>query len=43
MEYHDVRADDRQMAAMLEYSDGVRRVPVIVDRGRVIIGVDGKT
>ncbi|MBU0988327.1 MAG: hypothetical protein KKH68_13850 [Proteobacteria bacterium] len=43
MEYYDVRYDADKMAAMLKYSDGVRKVPVIVDRGKVTIGFDGKT
>jgi hypothetical protein len=28
---------------MLKYSDGVRKVPVIVDRDKVTIGFDGGT
>jgi hypothetical protein len=28
---------------MLKYSDGRRRVPVIVDQGKVTIGFKGKT
>jgi hypothetical protein len=28
---------------MLEYSDGIRKVPVIVDQGNVTIGFNGGT
>ena len=43
MEYYDVRYDDDKMEEMLKYSDGKRRVPIIVDQGEVTIGFDGKT
>jgi len=43
VEYYDVRFDAGKMNAMLKYSDGVRKVPVIVDRGKVTIGFNGKT
>jgi hypothetical protein len=43
VEYHDVRFDGGKMKDMLRYSDGARRVPVIVDQGKVTIGFNGKT
>ena len=43
VEYCDVRFDDDKMKTMLKYSDGARRVPVIVDQGKVTIGFNGKT
>lgn len=43
MEYYDVRYDSEKMDAMLKYSNGVRKVPVIVEGGQVTIGFNGKT
>jgi len=43
VEYHDVRQDADKLKDMLEYSDGVRKVPVIVDQDKVTIGFDGGT
>ena len=43
VEYHDVRYDDDKMKEMLKYSDGERRVPVIVEQGKVTIGFNGNT
>jgi arsenate reductase-like glutaredoxin family protein len=43
VEYYDVRFDAEKMKDMLKYSDGARRVPVIVDQGKVTIGFNGKT
>jgi hypothetical protein len=34
--------DSKQLAAMLEYSDGRRQVPVIVDGDEVSVGFKGK-
>ncbi len=42
-DYMDVVSDPGQLDAMLEHSDGVRKVPVIVEAGEVIIGFDGGT
>jgi arsenate reductase-like glutaredoxin family protein len=39
----DVVSDPDQLGAMLKHSNGVRKVPVIVDEGEVIIGFDGGT
>jgi glutaredoxin 3 len=39
--YIDVRRDRGDMARMLEYSKGHRRVPVIVDGDKVTIGFGG--
>ena len=39
----DVVSNPDQLDAMLEHSDGVRTVPVIVEAGEVIIGFDGGT
>jgi len=41
--YFNVARDHTQLTVMLEYSKGVRKVPVIVDQGDVTIGFDGKT
>lgn len=43
VEYHDVRHSADKMKQMLKYSDGRRRVPVIVDQGKVTVGFNGKT
>ncbi len=43
VEYYDVRFDAEKMNAMLKYSEGVRKVPVIVDQGKVTVGFKGKT
>jgi glutaredoxin len=40
-EYLNVKKDKAAMARMLEFSHGERRVPVIVDHGRVTIGFGG--
>lgn len=40
-EYINVRKDPAQLARMLEYSNGQRRVPVIVEDGKVTIGYGG--
>lgn len=39
--YHDVRRDPAAMERFLELSGGDRRVPLVVDRGRVCVGYDG--
>ena len=38
VEYFDVKADPAAMARFLELSLGERRVPLIVERGRVTVG-----
>ena len=43
VEYHNVRQDADKLKDMLEYSDGVRKVPVIVDQDKVTIGFNGGT
>lgn len=43
VEYIDVRDNPGQLKTMLKYSNGVRKVPVIVDRDTVTIGFDGGT
>ena len=43
MEYIDVLSDPAKMDQMLKYSDGRRKVPVIVKEGEVIIGFNGKS
>lgn len=40
-QYIDVRASRDDMDRMLGYTKGVRRVPVIVEKGKVIIGFGG--
>ena len=39
--YINVKKDPAALARMLEYSKGQRRVPVIVEDGRVSIGYGG--
>ena len=39
--YRDVKADPEAMRAFLALSGGERRVPLIVERGRVSIGFGG--
>jgi glutaredoxin len=41
VEYFDVKADGAAMARFLELSGGERRVPLIVERGRVTVGFGG--
>lgn len=43
MEYYDVRHDSDKMKTMLKYSNGERRVPVIVEGSKVTIGFNGNT
>ena len=43
VEYIDVRKDPNQLKTMLKYSNGVRKVPVIVERDTVTIGFNGGT
>jgi glutaredoxin len=39
--YINVKKDPAELARMLEFSKGQRRVPVIVEDGRVTIGYGG--
>ena len=41
VEYFDVKADPAAMTRFLELSGGERRVPLIVERGRVTVGFGG--
>jgi len=34
--------DAKNLDLMLKYSDGKRKVPVIVEKGKVIIGFNGR-
>ena len=43
VEYFDVCFDAEKMNSMLKYSNGVRKVPVVVDQDKVTIGFKGKT
>ena len=40
-EYYDVKADKLKLIEMLKYSGGQRKVPVIVEDGKVTIGYNG--
>jgi glutaredoxin 3 len=40
-EYVNVKKNAADLARMLTYSNGARRVPVIVDEGKVTIGFGG--
>jgi len=39
--YHDVTQDPAALRRLLELSGGERRVPLILERGRVAIGCEG--
>ena len=39
--YYDVKRDKRRLEEMLRYSDGQRKVPVIVKDGAVTVGYGG--
>jgi hypothetical protein len=41
VEYFDVKQDPQAMKRFLELSGGDRRVPLIVERGRVTVGFGG--
>ena len=43
VEYVNVIEDPDQLDTMLEHSNGARKVPVIVEAGKVTIGFDGGT
>ena len=43
VEYIDVLEDSKQLDKMLAHSDGQRRVPVIVDGDKILIGFKGKS
>jgi len=40
-EYIDVKEDAQKLEEMLKLSGGVRKVPVIVEEGRIKIGFEG--
>jgi len=42
IEYFDVLSDKEKLNEMLEYSDGARKVPIIVDQDKVSIGFNGR-
>lgn len=42
MEYRNVKVNPKDLEEMLQLSQGERRVPVIVDGGKVTIGWMGK-
>jgi glutaredoxin 3 len=42
VEYIDVQSDVAKLDTMLKYSEGRRKVPIIVDKGKVTIGFNGK-
>lgn len=41
MEYFNVKKDAAAMARFLELSGGDRRVPLVVERGRITVGHGG--
>jgi len=41
VEYHDVKREPEAMKRFLELSGGGRRVPLIVEGGRVTVGFGG--
>jgi len=40
-EYADVELDHKKLEEMLKYSGGLRKVPVVIEGGKVIIGYGG--
>ena len=43
VEYVNVKSDPEQLAIMLKHSNGTRKVPVIIDQGKVTIGHKGNS
>ncbi len=41
MVYFDVKADSDKLDEMLKHSRGVRKVPVLIEGGKVTIGYGG--
>ncbi len=41
VDYRDVVADPSHLEEMLKYSQGVRKVPVLVEEGRGTVGFGG--
>jgi hypothetical protein len=39
--YYDVKVDSAKLDEMLTYTNGVRKVPVIVEYDKVTIGYEG--
>jgi glutaredoxin len=39
--YYDVKADSAKLEEMLKYTKGVRKVPVLVEDGKVTVGFEG--
>ncbi len=42
-DYIDIIVDPNQLDIMLKYSNGARKIPVIVDGGNITIGFEGKS
>jgi len=42
VEYFDLLSQSDKLDTMLKYSSGKRKVPVIVEDGKILIGYDGK-
>lgn len=40
-QYYDVKSDSAKMEEMLKHSEGIRKVPVIIEGGEVTIGYGG--
>jgi len=43
VEYIDVMSSSDKLNKMLKLSEGTRKVPVIVEQDKVIVGFNGKT
>ena len=43
VEYINVLSDPEKLSIMLKYSDGMRKVPVIVEGEKVTIGFNGRS
>ena len=42
MEYCDVSLDSEKLDDMLKLTSGMRKVPIIIEDGKVIIGFNGR-
>jgi len=41
--YKNVVQDPKQLEVMLEFTNGIRKVPVIVEGDQITVGFNGKT
>jgi glutaredoxin 3 len=43
LEYIDVLSDPDKLSSMMKYSNGMRKVPIIVEGDKVSIGFNGRS